>query len=223
MTKNEFCKQYRAAMGFDAPVVADEDLMMEYPVCLYRFADGKTVTAVCEEIPTEEVPVSGSLKDKLAELFDMDAVSAQYETVLGFYAPDAVEGEELPPVMDADILEELLDALDDDDRVRGEVTAEDDFTASILMEGHMIAAAGAVLESERFADISLCVHPKMRGRGLGLRVLKCLVQRIQKAGYEPVYRVEDTNVPSVKLAKRAGLAIGFEMDGALLTFPEDED
>ena len=221
MKKNEFCKQYRAAMGMDAPVVTDEDLMMEYPVCVYRFSDGQSVTAVCEDIPLEEVPADGSLKNKLSELFDMDEVSAQYETVLGFFAPDAIEGEELPPVMDADILEELLDALDDDDRVRGEVTAEDDFTASILLEGHMIAAAGAVLESDRFADISLCVHPKMRGRGLGLRVLKCLLHRVQKAGYEPVYRVEDTNIASVKLAKRAGLAVGFEMDGALLTFPEE--
>ena len=221
MNKNEFCTQYRAAMGFDAPVVTDEDLMLEYPVCLYRFSDGKTVTAVCEDIPAEEVPADKSLKAILHDLFDMDEVSAQHETVLGFFAPDRIDGEELPPVMDEDILEELLSALSDDDRVRGEVTIEDDFTASILMEGHMIAAAGAVLESDKFADISLCVHPKMRGKGLGLRVLRCLLHRIQQAGCEPVYRVEDTNIPSVKLAKAAGLAVGFEMDGALLTFPEE--
>ena len=222
MTKNQFKQQYMEAMGWTDAVVTDEDLMLEYPVCVYHFADGTQVTAVCEEIPAEEVPEEESLENILEALFDMEAVSAQQETVLGFFAPGKIDGEDLPPVMDEDILEELLDALDDDDRVRGEVTMEDDFTASIIMEGHMIAAAGAVLESERFADISLCVHPKMRGRGLGKRVLCALIKRIQAAGCEPVYRVEDTNVPSVRLARRAGLAVGFTMDGALLSFLEEE-
>ena len=221
MTKKEFAQQYLAAMGWNAPVVTDEDLMLEYPVCVYRF-EGAQITAVCEDIPVEEVPQNEELDALLDALFDMESITAQRETVLGFYAPHDVDGaEELPPVMDEDILQELLDSLSEDDRTRGEVTMEDDFTASILLDGHMIAAAGAVLESERFADISLCVHPKMRGRGLGLRVLKCLIHRIRKAGCEPLYRVEDTNIPSVKLAKAAGLKIGFTMDGALLTFPEE--
>ena len=221
MTKKEFAKQYLAAMGWDSPVVTDEDLMLEYPVCVYNF-ENTSVTAVCEDIPTEEVPPQEGLDTVLDALFDMENITAQRETVLGFYAPASIDGEELPPVLDDDVLQELLDSLSDDDRTRGEVTIEDDFTASIIMEGHMIAAAGAVLESEKFADISLCVHPKMRGRGLGLRVLKCLIHRIQKTGYEPLYRVEDTNVPSVRLAKSAGLKVGFTMDGALLTFPDEE-
>ena len=221
MTRKEFTKQYLEAMGWDSPVVTDEDLMLEYPVCVYKF-EGAQVTAVCEEIPAEEVMSGEELETLLDALFDMEQIGMQRETVVGFFAPGKIEGEELPPVLDEDVLQELMDSMDEDDRVRGEVTMEDDFTASIIMEGHMIAAAGAVLESERFADISLCLHPKMRGRGLGLRVLKCLINRIQKAGYEPLYRVEDTNIPSVKLAKAAGLKVGFTMDGALLSFPEEE-
>lgn len=221
MTRKEFAKQYLDAMGWKSGVVTDEDLMLEYPVCVYKF-EGAGVTAVCEDIPIEEVPQGEELDTILDALFDMEHIGVQRETVIGFYAPGSIEGEELPPVMDEDVLAELMDSMDDGDRMRGEVTMEDDFTASIIMEGHMIAAAGAVLESERFADISLCVHPKMRGRGLGMRVLKSLIHRIQKAGYEPLYRVEDTNIPSVKLARSAGLKAGFTMDGALLTFPEEE-
>ena len=118
MTKNQFKQQYMEAMGWTDAVVTDEDLMLEYPVCVYHFADGTQVTAVCEEIPAEEVPEEESLENILDALFDMEAVSAQQETVLGFFAPGKIDGEDLPPVMDEDILEELLDALDDDDRVR---------------------------------------------------------------------------------------------------------
>lgn len=219
MTDEEFGREYRAAMGWRTPVIHDAELTMEYPVCRYRFSDGTAVTAVCPDIPLEDVPPGCGLMETLAELFDLEQVRATPERVLGFYAPKSAFGEDLPAIGDAAALDALLGALDDRDRAWGEVAVSDDFTACILREGRMLAAAGA-LRLGKLADISLCVHPLWRGQGLGSRVLCALLRKIQRAGCIPLYRVEEGNAPSVRLARRVGLAQGYAMEGALLTFPE---
>lgn len=221
MTKEEFARQYRDAMGWQATVVHDDELPIEYPVCRYAFSDGTAVTAVCPDIPLGAVPQDLSLFDTLDALFDMEQVVSQPERVLGFYAPDAILGETLPDIRDKAALSALLNALSDRDRAMGEVTAKDDFTACITQGGRMLAAAGAVRSEGNLADISLCVHPQVRGQGLGRRVLCALLQKIQRAGCIPLYRAEEGNAPSVRLARRVGLKQGFSMEGALLTFPED--
>lgn len=221
MTKEEFSRVYRAAMGWQGPVVHDDELPIEYPVCRYRFSDGAIVIAVCPDIPLDAVPQELSLSDTLDALFDMDQVAAQAERVLGFCAPDEIPGEELPDIRDEAALEALLDGLSDRDRAMGEVTASDDFTACVMQDGRMLAAAGAVRSEGGLADISLCVHPENRGQGLGRRVLCALIRKIRDAGCIPLYRAEEDNAPSVRLARRAGLKQAFVMEGALLTFPED--
>ena len=221
MTKEECARQIREAMGWRTPVVHDGELPLEYPVCLYRFADGATVAAVCPDIPREAVPQGLSLSGTLDALFDMEQAAAQPERVLGFCAPEPIQGEALPDITGEAALDALLDALSGRDRALGEVTAEDDFTACIVQGGRMLAAAGAVRSEGNLADISLCVHPQARGQGLGRRVLCALLQKIQRAGCIPLYRAEEGNAPSVRLARRVGLAQCFSMEGALLTFPED--
>lgn len=221
MTKEDFSRAYRAAMGWEATVVHDAELPIEYPVCRYVFQDGIAVTAVCPDIPIDAVPQGASLSDALDALFDMEQITAQPERVLGFCAPDAILGEELPDIRDEAALHELLDALSDRDRAMGEVTAADDFTACVMRDGRMLAAAGAVRSEGGLADISLCVHPQVRGQGLGRRVLCALIRKIQVAGCVPLYRAEERNVPSVRLARCAGLQQAFTMEGALLVFPED--
>ena len=151
----------------------------------------------------------------------MEQVAAQTERVLGFCAPDEIPGENLPDICDEAALSALLDALTDRERAIGEVTAADDFTACVMQDGRMLAAAGAVRSEGDLADISLCVHPENRGQGLGRRVLCALIRKIRDAGCIPLYRAEEGNAPSVRLARRAGLARAFVMEGALLAFPED--
>ncbi|MGN1250308.1 MAG: GNAT family N-acetyltransferase [Candidatus Spyradocola sp.] len=221
MTKEEFSRAYRAAMGWEAAVVHDDELPIEYPVCRYVFADGKIVTAVCPDIPLDAVPEGASLSDALDALFDMEQITAQPERVLGFCATDDISGEELPDIRDEDALLALLDALSDRDRAMGEVTVSDDFTACVMRGGRMLAAAGAVRSEGELSDISLCVHPEERGQGLGRRVLCALIRKIRDAGCVPLYRAEERNVPSVRLARRVNLTQVFTMEGALLAFPED--
>ena len=82
----------------------------------------------------------------------------------------------------------------------------------------MLAAAGAVGENG-IADISVLVRPDARGRGLGAQTVSALIRKIRKAGLETLYRAENDNLPSMRLAEKIGLARGFVMDGALLVFP----
>ncbi len=220
MKDRNFTELMMNAMGWEGSVVTDDDLILEYPVCVYTFADDTRLTAVCPDIPTEEVPENATLEETLNALFDMDQIEAQVETVIGFYADTAIDGEQLPDIADEAALNALLDALSDEDRMRGEVTAQDDFTACITQDGKMLAAAGAV-RMGGLADVSLCVHPQARRRGLGKRVLLALLYKIRQAGLVPLYRVEQSNTPSVELATSAWLEAGFYMDGAQLFFPEE--
>ena len=95
------------------------------------------------------------------------------------------------------------------------------FCTAILVDGQF---AGLFcwweLDGTCYAE-HLATLPALRGQGLGRRVLCALLQKIQRAGCIPLYRAEEGNAPSVRLARRVGLKQGFSMEGALLTFPED--
>lgn len=207
--------------GWNAPVVTDENLMMEYPACVYTFADGRRVIALAPEMEeaVPEITEDASLNEVLDILFDLSEITVHPERVTGFYAPAdfPANGEELPDADEAGLLA-LMDAVSEEDRARGEVTAQDDFTCCIVENGRMLAAAGAVAENG-IADISVLARPDARGRGLGAQTVSALIRKIRKAGLETLYRAENDNLPSMRLAEKIGLARGFVMDGALLVFP----
>lgn len=223
MTTNaEFTAAFLEAMGWQEEIVGDEDLCLEYPACLYAFADRRVLALVPEALEMrEQLSPRDSLDETLRTLFDLSQIRVQRETVLGLYAPYPVIGEPLPPVTDGGALSRLLLAMPDEDRLRGEVTLQDDLTACIAGEnGELLAAAGAVCQG-RLADISVAVHPGARGQGLGARVCAALIRRVQEQKRLALYRVEWDNLPSVRLAKRLGLSTGFVMEGARLFFPEE--
>ena len=223
------------SQGWNAPVVTDENLMMEYPACVYTFADGRRVIALAPEME-EAVPAIHGIQSQIVHLqgaerfvshpsgdhapsLDLSEITVHPERVTGFYAPAdfPANGEELPDADEAG-LRALMDAVSEEDRARGEVTAQDDFTCCIVENGRMLAAAGAVAENG-IADISVLVRPDARGRGLGAQTVSALIRKIRKAGLETLYRAENDNLPSMRLAEKIGLARGFVMDGALLVFP----
>ena len=210
------------SQGWNAPVVMDGNLMMEYPACVYTFADGRRVITLAPEMEEaiEDIPQDAALDEVLDILFDLHEIAVHPERVTGFYAPAdfPASGEELPNADEAG-LRALMRAANEEDRVRGEVNAQDDFTCCIVENGRMLAAAGAVVEGG-LADISVLVHPDARGRSLGARCVSALIRKIRKADLETLYRAEENNLPSMRLAEKIGLVRGFTMDGALLVFPE---
>ena len=91
--------------GWNAPVVTDENLMMEYPACVYTFADGRRVIALAPEMEeaVPEIPEDASLNEVLDILFDLSEITVHPERVTGFYAPAdfPANGEELPDADEA--------------------------------------------------------------------------------------------------------------------------
>jgi ribosomal protein S18 acetylase RimI-like enzyme len=226
MTKEEFAAAYLAAQGWDRPVVLDDNLAMEYPVCVYEFSDRNIVALTPElEAAVEAVDPNAGLVKTLDLLFDLSQVRVKkLERVTGFYAHDPWIGEALPSIEseeDIDALLALMATLDEEEALLGEVTPEDDFTCCIMERGRMLAAAGAVLTG-KMADLSVCVRPDCRGRGLGARVTSALIRKVQRAGCVALYRVQQDNLPSLRLAQRLGLLRGFNMEGALLEFPDED-
>ena len=151
--------------GWNAPVVTDENLMMEYPACVYTFADGRRVIALAPEMEeaVPEIPEGASLNEVLDILFDLSEITVHPERVTGFYAPAdfPANGEELPDADEAG-LHALMDAVSEEDRARGEVTAQDDFTCCIVENGRMLAAAGAVA-AERYCGYFRIGAPRCAG------------------------------------------------------------
>lgn len=222
MTNAEFTTAYLDAMGWKDSVVADENLSVEYPACVYTFSDRRVTALVPEAMCLrKEIPEGAALTEVLGVLVDLEAVRVQREKVIGLFAQFPQIGETLPPVSDGDALERLLGAMEEPDRMRGEVTLQDDVTCCISGEdGELLAAAGAVC-SGKIADISVAVHPAVRAKGLGTRVAAALIRKVQEQGYIALYRVEKVNLPSVRLARRLGLRPGFVMEGARILFPEE--
>lgn len=85
--------------GVECAVVTDENLMMEYPACVYTFADGRRVIALAPEMEeaVPEIPEDASLNEVLDILFDLSEITVHPERVTGFYAPAdfPANGEEL--------------------------------------------------------------------------------------------------------------------------------
>lgn len=222
MTNAEFTTAYLDAMGWKDSIVADENLSIEYPACVYTFSDRRVTALVPEAMCLrEEIPEGAALTEVLGILVDLEAVRVQRETVIGLFAQFPQIGEALPPVCDGEALERMLGAMEEPDRMRGEVTLQDDVTCCISgKDGALLAAAGAVC-SGKIADISVAVHPAVRAKGLGTRVAASLIRKVQEQGYIALYRVEKINLPSVRLARRLGLRPGFVMEGARILFPEE--
>lgn len=219
MKTEDFLKLYAKASGWESDVTVDDDLVPEYPCVKYHFGD-KSVLSVCPEFEEKagELFSGMSLEEALSHFFDLGEVELLRERVLGFYADTPMDGEDLPDVTDGDALEEMLSAMPYEDRARGEVSADDDFSCCIWQSGKIIGAAGAVYDGV-LADISVCVHPDFRGKGLGKRLVAALCRKIREKGIVSVYRVEEHNVPSLKVAEDLRMTLGFTMEGAQVVDP----
>ena len=66
MTNAEFTTAYLDAMGWKDSVVADENLSVEYPACVYTFSDRRVTALVPEAMCLrEEIPEGAALTEVL--------------------------------------------------------------------------------------------------------------------------------------------------------------
>lgn len=77
-----------------------------------------------------------------------------------------------------------------------------------FVDGRLVSAASAYpWENARLADIGVVTLPEYRGRGHARRVVRAISAFALGEDFEPQYRCQLDNAPSVALAKAAGLSL----------------
>ena len=80
-------------------------------------------------------------------------------------------------------------------------------------DGRLVAAASMYpWRGTRLADLGVLTLPGHRGLGFGRRTVRAISARAIELGYEPQYRCQLDNAPSVALAESAGFARFAEWD-----------
>jgi ribosomal protein S18 acetylase RimI-like enzyme len=73
-------------------------------------------------------------------------------------------------------------------------------------KNHVVASASINWQTPLFAEISVFTESDQRRQGWGRSVVAALCQHILDSGRTPLYMVDESNQPSVKLAESAGFA-----------------
>jgi RimJ/RimL family protein N-acetyltransferase len=82
-----------------------------------------------------------------------------------------------------------------------------------FVDGRLVAAASMYpWHGTQLADLGVITLPDYRGRGLGRATVRAMSARAIELGYEPQYRCQIDNAPSITLAKSAGFARYGEWD-----------
>jgi RimJ/RimL family protein N-acetyltransferase len=76
-----------------------------------------------------------------------------------------------------------------------------------FVDGQLVTAASMYpWTGAQLADLGVITLPEYRGRGLGRRTVRAMSARSLADGYEPQYRCQLDNEPSIALARAAGFA-----------------
>lgn len=134
-----------------------------------------------------------------------------------FYLPvdeqAAVRAETMPAetrqltLADAEAFAQFAAAAPAEDMDDASVELDHWLVVGTLVDGRLVAAASMYpWRGTRFADLGIITLPEYRGRGLAKRTVRAISARALADGYEPQYRCQLDNTPSVSLARAAGFA-----------------
>lgn len=91
-----------------------------------------------------------------------------------------------------------------------------------FVDGRLAAAASMYpWDGTRLADLGVITLPEYRGRGLGRAVVRAISAHAIAKGYEPQYRCQLDNAPSVALATSAGFTRFGEWRVIVADAPQD--
>jgi RimJ/RimL family protein N-acetyltransferase len=106
---------------------------------------------------------------------------------------------------DAELFARFTDAAPADEFDEAFVELDHWLVFGTFTEGRLVTAASMYLWQEtRLADLGVITLPEYRGRGLARRTVRAMSARALAGGYEPQYRCQLDNEPSVALAAAAG-------------------
>ncbi|WP_394770678.1 GNAT family N-acetyltransferase [Lacisediminihabitans sp.] len=99
----------------------------------------------------------------------------------------------------------FADEAPEDDRDEAFVELDHWLVVGTFVDGRLVAAASMYpWDGTRLADLGTITLPEYRGRGLARATVRAISAQAIAMGYEPQYRRQLDNAPSVALARSAG-------------------
>jgi RimJ/RimL family protein N-acetyltransferase len=122
-------------------------------------------------------------------------------------AEAAAEGTRRLTGADAESFAQFTDAAPADELDEAYVELDHWLVFGTFADGRLVAVASMYpWTGTRLADLGVITLPEYRGRGLAKRTVRATSARALGEGYEPQYRCQLDNEPSVALARAAGFA-----------------
>jgi ribosomal protein S18 acetylase RimI-like enzyme len=143
----------------------------------------------------------------LPEKFAADMTASGVQMILR-RAPPKVADERIEPLTEADAPEMLaLATLTKPGPFTLRAQALGEFWG-VKEDGRLIAMAGERMKQDGHTEVSgVCVHPDVRGRGLGRKLSMFMTHRVLERGETPYLHAFATNVLAIRLYE----SIGFEL------------
>lgn len=205
----------------EAIVVVDPKLPENRSVSILRTGEGAVIVSVSPE-RAAQVGVSDGERlsaDDVLQRIDAAGISLNDPDHL-FYlpmeehanvtAPEAESSTRRLTADDADAFAALAAAAPEDDLDEAFVELDHWLVFGTFVDGTLAAAASMYpWTGTRLADLGVITLPEFRGRGLARATVLAMAADALERGYEPQYRCQLDNAPSVALA----LASGFRRFG----------
>ncbi|MDQ1110712.1 GNAT superfamily N-acetyltransferase [Microbacterium testaceum] len=205
----------------DAVVVVDPEAPENRSVSILRIGDGATVVSLSPE-RADQLGVSDGERlaaDEVLERIDAAGIALNDPDHL-FYLPVEEHANVTAPepqaktrrltAEDADAFAALVAAAPEDELDEAFVELDHWLVFGTFVDGTLAAAASMYpWKGTRLADLGVITLPEFRGRGLARATVLAMAADALERGYEPQYRCQLDNAPSVALA----LASGFRRFG----------
>ncbi|WJS89613.1 GNAT family N-acetyltransferase [Microbacterium testaceum] len=205
----------------DAVVVVDPEAPENRSVSILRIGDGATVVSLSPE-RADQLGVSDGERlaaDEVVERIDAAGIALNDPDHL-FYLPVEEHANVTAPepqantrrltAEDADAFAALVAAAPEDELDEAFVELDHWLVFGTFVDGTLAAAASMYpWTGTRLADLGVITLPEFRGRGLARATVLAMAADALERGYEPQYRCQLDNAPSVALA----LASGFRRFG----------
>ncbi len=108
---------------------------------------------------------------------------------------------------DKKALEKMKMTCSEPELAHGQVAIDDDLVVGVFHEDELVGAASLWFWGDHIADIGVITGPKYRSNGVASVAIADVCNRALAMGRTPIFRCDDDNIVSVKLA----LALGFEV------------
>jgi len=220
MSKTTFLSnfyQYRD-WDFTKPVVinANETMGPVDPVALWR-SDDRIVLDVAPELvaKVEKANITPELSDReIAKRILGNERFALYRGVVTYTEsplpqPPCCEHATLRVLTRKDkrALELMKTTCSEPELAHGQVAIDDDLVVGVFKGEELVGAASLWFWGDHIADIGVITGPNHRNTGAASAVVAEISNRALAMGRTPIFRCDDDNIASVKLA----LALGFEV------------